>query len=513
MVGMRDLKDCLAEYPPVMLEAIAEGWHIVFTDEQTPEMVDRLVAEMSTPANLQSTLQRLSEIEREALSFVAARGETRAYVVVRKYGDLRRFGPGSLEWKRSWRQPASAIERLWFLGLLHVGYAKAGQFHGQVFFVPREIRAILPPVAVPAPKFEAMPLSTPAVIRDETDALARGVLALLSHCRNTEVRPQKGTLPSRELAVLGRRLRPVLQMTTAEQAQRLRFLQHVAERTGWLRVQDGLWKPTLKAAHWLKKSALGRQIQLYHAWLEDATWNELWMMPSVHCEETGWRNDPLLARTGVLARLGQCPTETWLGIDSFVEFIYDFDPDFMRPDGDYSSWYIRDVETQQYLTGFSNWHKVEGAVIRYILSAPLCWLGLIALGFPQKEMAADRFMLTRMGAAVLGLLEEEATAAHPFLVQTDGHVIVPHNASWYDRFLLERFARWVDEDPGFARYVLDASSVRICLRQGIDIDQVLAFLRRVTHHKLPDSVTRALKAHAQRLGNPVDQPQRAGRKL
>jgi len=494
-----------------MLEAIAEGWHIALTDEQVPEIVDRLVAEMTTPANVQSTLQRLSEVEREALAFVAARGEARAHVVVRKYGDLPRLGPGPLEWKKTWRQPASAVERLWFLGLLHLGYAMHDRFHGQVFFVPPEILAILAPKAIPAPTFDATPLSSPAAVRNDTDALARGVLAILSHCRNTEVRSRKGGLSARELAGLEDRLRPATSRSALWEAQRLRFLRHLTEKAGWLRVQDGLWKPTAEAGRWLKKHATGRQTDLYGAWLEDTSWNELWMMPSVRCENTGWRNDPVLARRAVLACLIQCPVDTWLGIASLVEATYDRDPDFMRLDGDYDSWYIRDAQTGQYLTGFSNWHKVEGALTQYLLAAPLCWLGVVALGSPQEGAPADRFMLTRVGAAILGLLKIEASAVRPFVVQADRQVIVPHKASWYDRFLLERFARWVDEEPRFARYVLDASSMRACLMQGISIDQVLTFLRRATNNKLPESVARALKAYGQRSGNPA-RSEHAGRR-
>ncbi len=495
-----------------MLEAIAEGWHIALTDERVPEIVDRLVTEMTTPVNVRSTLQRLNEFEREALAFVAARGEARAHVVVRKYGDLRRLGPGSLEWQKAWRQPASAVERLWFLGLLHLGYAMDDRFHGQFFFVPGDILAILPPMPAPAPTFNATPLPSPAVARNDTDALARGVLAILSHCRNKQVRSRKGELSARELTGLEGRLRPATSRSALWEAQRLRFLRHLTEKAGWLRVQDGLWKPTAEAGRWLKKDATGRQTDLYSAWLEDTNWNELWMMPSVRCENTGWRNDPTFARKAVLSGLTQCPVDTWLGIAALVDSMYDRDPDFMRPDGDYDSWYIRDAQTGQYLTGFSNWHRVEGALVRYILAAPLCWLGVVALGSPQEGTSADRFMLTRLGATILGLLKPETDAIRPFVVQADRQVIVPHNASWYDRFLLERFARWVGEEEGFARYVLDAASVRAGLQQGISTDQVLAFLRRATNNRLPEPVARALKAYGQQSGNSVRSSVHTGRR-
>jgi hypothetical protein len=72
--------------------------------------------------------------------------------------------------------------------------------------------------------------------------------------------------------------------------------------------------------------------------------------------------------------------------------------------------------------------------------------------------------------------------------------MVPRGASWYDRFLLERFAQWVDEKDGMARYRMDAGSVRACLSGGVTLEQILAFLRRVTGGRLPSGVVRALQS-------------------
>ncbi|NIO71720.1 MAG: hypothetical protein GTN71_22490, partial [Anaerolineae bacterium] len=51
--------------------------------------------------------------------------------------------------------------------------------------------------------------------------------------------------------------------------------------------------------------------------------------------------------------------------------IKESDPDFQRPDGDYSSWYIRQADTGRYLSGFESWDQVEGALIAYLIAQPL----------------------------------------------------------------------------------------------------------------------------------------------
>ncbi len=104
------LKECLAGHPPIMLKAIAEGWGISLTDEQVPEIVDRLMDEMTNAETVEMVVQRLNDTEREALAYVKHIGRVKAHVLARRYGSIRPSGPGRLEWERSWQRPASASE-------------------------------------------------------------------------------------------------------------------------------------------------------------------------------------------------------------------------------------------------------------------------------------------------------------------------------------------------------------------------------------------------------------------
>jgi len=227
---------------------------------------------------------------------------------------------------------------------------------------------------------------------------------------------------------------------------------------------------------------------------------------TMSCEDTGWRNDSILARKSLARYLHRCPLEVWGSVDSFVESIHEVEPDFLRPDGDYDSWYIRDVQTGQYLMGYRNWDKVEGALIRDLLGRPLLWLGLLAIGYAQEGEKADSFRLTERGAGILELREMEACKVKGvgdeesvlcrIVVQPNFQVVVPHEASWYDCFLLERFARWLDEEQGTAHYVIDTASVRASLQKGITVRQIQAFLLRVTGGKVPPQVLRTLRSWA-----------------
>ncbi len=353
---------------------------------------------------------------------------------------------------------------------------------------PPELRSALPPLPVQLPVFTVEPAQEPALVRHDRDALARDAFVILSYLRNHDVRARKGALTSRELRQLQSRL------SYPTDPQRLSFLCHLCEQAGLIHQEGGLWKLTGKAAYWLREGGLARCRVFYRTWLEDKDWNELWLMPGVHCEDTGWRNDPVLARKAILNYLAKCPIDTWLTMTSFMGSIHEMDPDFMRPDGDYNSWYIRDTYTGQYLMGFGAWDKVEGVLIRYLLEGPLLWLGVVAIGHDQEAQRASCFMLTAQGAAICGWHEIEEEPMQPIVVQSDFQVFVPHSASWYDRFLLERFAHWIEEKEGVTRYVIRADSVRTCLERGATWKQILAFLRRATGNRVPASVQRALQA-------------------
>ena len=109
-------------------------------------------------------------------------------------------------------------------------------------------------------------------------------------------------------------------------------------------------------------------------------------------------------------------------------------------------------------------------------------------------------MLTDRGAAILGSRTVAPAPPLRLTVQPDLQVIVPREASWYDRFLLERFARWVDEGPQSASYRMNAQSIRACLEQGIGSDQILAFLRRASAARVPAPVVRAVRAWSSAVG-------------
>jgi hypothetical protein len=495
---MKNLRQCLIDCDMAMLRAIAQRRGIELTSNRQREVVEQLAEALVQPESVTDVLEGLKPQEREALeSLVCEGGRKKLHLFVRQYGEIRAFGPGSLERERPWEDPVSAAEGLWYSGLIYRAFDEVGgkprQGQSSEFiFVPQDLLALLPGVEKTPPAFVVEAASTPSVIREGDSTLVQDTCAFLSYLQNEEVKPLKdGSLTRHDIERVNQRF---LVKEDGEETERLAFLHHLCQRLGLVHISGGFLKPNPpEARSWLKSPRAEQLRALQTAWRDDPDWNELWQVKSLRCEPTGWRNDPLLARKKILEHLAECPPEQWLSLASFVGAIKGSDPDFQRPDGDYTSWYIREVATGQYLTGFEHWDQVEGALIVHLVNKPFRWLGATSLGY-DAEGDLCAFLITPWGAAFLGLPGEMPAEAppSPMVIQPDFTIIAPASGSLYDRFQLERVATWLSSGKAYA-YRLTRDSLACGLRQGIKIEMVLAFLKRVSDGKVPQNVVLALR--------------------
>jgi DNA-directed RNA polymerase subunit F len=500
---MKNLRQCLLDCDMAMLRAIAQKLGIELTSNRHREVVEQLAEELVQPESIANILERLKPEEQEALeSLVSEGGRKKFHLFSRQYGEIRTFGPGSLERERPWKAPVSAAEGLWYSGLIYRAFDEAGgkPRQGQTsefIFVPQDLLPLLPEVEKELPAFVVEAVTTPLVIREGDLTLMQDTCAFLSYLQNGDVKPpQDGNLPRRHIEGIIERF---LVGQEEDATERLAFLHHLCQRLDLVHISEGLLKPNPpEAKRWLKATRAEQLRALQEAWRDDSDWNELWRVKSLRCEPTGWRNDPLLARKKILGYLANCPPAQWLSLASFISAIKESEPDFQRPDGDYTSWYIREVVTGQYLTGFEHWEQVEGALIVHLMTKPLHWLGFTSLGYDETIRS---FLITPWGAAFLGLPGEvpAEAAPPPMVVQPDFTIIAPASGSLYDRFQLERIAAWQSSGENYV-YRITRDSLARGLRQGIKIEMILAFLKRVSGGKVPRNVVSALRNWDKRRG-------------
>jgi len=117
---MKNLRQCLIDCDMAMLRAIAQRRGIELTSNRQREVVEQLAEELAQPESMADILEKLEPQEQEALeSLVSEGGRNKLHLFVRQYGEIRAFGPGSLERERPWEAPISAAEGLWYSGLVY----------------------------------------------------------------------------------------------------------------------------------------------------------------------------------------------------------------------------------------------------------------------------------------------------------------------------------------------------------------------------------------------------------
>jgi hypothetical protein len=262
---------------------------------------------------------------------------------------------------------------------------------------------------------------------------------------------------------------------------------------------DKQGKPRAEAARVFLESGRADALhQFARAWLESSAHNDLRLMPGLEAEG-GWQNDPLAARTKVIALLQNVPVGQWWGLDAFVEAVKQHEPDFQRPGGDYDSWYLRDEETGAYLRGFDHWEQVDGALLRYLITGPLHWLGLLDLAAANPDGEPAAFRLTQRLNALLEDKPPEVSAKEEskLIIDAKNLIHAPRAAPRAARYQLARFCQWLPPHRDEYRYRITPPSLARAEKQGLKSAQLLALFERHAEKPLPPNLTKAISQWAQ----------------
>lgn len=481
------LARCLVDTDPLRLEVIARFWLETEASDPLPERAELLAAlraRMSDPEAVQRAWASLSPQEQEALSrLLAVGGKTAWLTFLRRWGEVRPMGPGRMMRERPWESPISVAEALWYRGLVFRTVVEGPTGFYDAAVVPEELRALLP--ISPDSLLRLEPVFLSPSPSSPSDAFLDDFCTYLAYL---QVFPQRAL--REEDGGLEARLRPYLQDADPG---RLRLIRHLVQKLGWLR-QDRLGYLRLvpePVTEWLRAPSPRQRLALAEAWRNDPAWNDLQQVPTLHLEKTGaWRNDPLVARKALLNHLKACRPGEWYSIAGFIAAVKEADPDFQRPDGNYNRWYIRSTVTGEYLSGFEHWDEVEGALIRYILTGPLAWFGLVALA--PADFGEPCFTLTPTGAAFLGVGEVPEEPPPPLSVVGPDLVVRVPAARRYERFQVSRVAEWVGVGEWYT-YRLTPASLERARQQRIAPARVAEFLEEITGGQALPVLRAALK--------------------
>ncbi|MCB9437903.1 MAG: helicase-associated domain-containing protein [Anaerolineales bacterium] len=492
---MRNLREALKDHDPHLLEVIANRWDV----DLGKDAVENLAVVMLDPARAASEWERLKDNERGAVQMLIAARNNKMPTsqFSRLFGEIRQMGPDKRQREKPHLDPTGPAETLYYRGLLHMGFDESKQGLQSFVYVPLDLAATLPttqigidlteePTQLPDMGEEPTLLhitqeEPPASIQRANSTVVDDLTTLLAYIQLHSMPLEHGHVPERQW-------QEILQHMIDPNAARLEMLMLLAYELGLIVEEGGKLQTERQAVRrWLEAPRTTQVKQLIETWQNSTAYNELFQLPDLQPEGTGWQNNPLLLRQTVQETTQALIGDQWIALEGLIEEIKESEPDFQRPGGDYDSWYIKDRASGTYLQGFESWDRVEGAMLRFTIGTVMHWLGMVDTG--MTGAAVDSFKLTTYGKAWVGRSAwPELKDPESYLtLEADGRILMPRAASRYDRFQLARFTTWGPAGDTFT-YTLTNASLRRAAEQGIKPEHIFTFLNRTVNHELPPAI-------------------------
>ena len=215
------------------------------------------------------------------------------------------------------------------------------------------------------------------------------------------------------------------------------------------------------------------------------------------------RYDLSKPRQTIVDMLALCPPGEWIDAQSFQLQIRKTDYYFLRSLVDHV--YVRDDYHKEYYY-CPSWGKFEEYFIDVILMEYLAVLGIVDVCTDNCSVDYDNriypavncFRLTDLGMYLLGLSdeyksEETAGEAKGFVVKANFDIIVSDGTQritheiYFDRFMKQTY-----EDQQVSIYRLDFAGIVRALEIGLDIREIIDYLKSRSTEPIPNNVMKTL---------------------
>jgi len=478
--NMPDLMHRLQSHDLGFLDIVAELWGVERIAIDVRSALPPLTKALLDSSLLNEVVETLPVKAREALDALVLNAGWMPWArFTQKFGPLRDVGPGKRDREKPYLDPISPTEILWYRALIGRDFLRRGGELQECAYIPDDLLEHLPPVtpSQPTPPGRAASPGETAHIHRVSDRIVDHTCTLLAALRLGEPQRSPGASDWQPPFPVVYALLAAMKLISSDE-------QPIPEDARpFLEMTRG------EALTWLVQG-----------WRESAAFNELRLMPGLICEGA-WKNDPVMARNRILARLSDIPEGKWWHLDAFIHAIYTLEPDFQRPAGDFDTWLIRDAQNGQPLNGLQHWDRVDGAMLRFLITGPLYWLGLINLASPAqgKEITAFRFSAWSeellLGRPVTGLLRED----QPIVAVSDGTLTVSTHTPRLARYQVSRFCLWTQEYEERYTYRLTPASLSVAGEQGLKIAHLESLLNKYGE-SMPPSLLTALSQWDQKGG-------------
>jgi hypothetical protein len=476
---MPDLAQSLGRYDLGYLQIVAELWGVDFSAGELKRGIESLLPVMLDGQLIREIIDSLpTEAQRAVADLLGNDGRMAWSFFKRRYGEVREMGSGRRDRARPYLEPISTAEVLFYRALIGRTFFDTPSGPEEFAYIPDDILRLLETdqVQIHEPLGRAAHAAEHGHMLPASDRILADACTMLAALRMGLQEPDAyfSSYPGQY---------PITGI----------FLKALLDAAGLLG-EGGVPNPE-PTRKFLEAERGHTLAQLVGKWKESKQLNELALLPGLILEGE-WRNDPLQAREAVLKFLETIPENTWWNIQSFINAIHQQYPDFQRPAGDYDSWFIRlaahgDAQEAEYLRGFEHWDQVEGQLLRFMITGPLHWLGILDLAAPGEEKLPTTFRTSRWSAA---LLQSESPEGLPvedekILARSDARLILTAHVPRSVRYQIARFCQWDDLDRETYHYRLSPSSLQRASESGLLTNHLLAILRNHAEAVPPSLVT------------------------
>jgi hypothetical protein len=490
---MPDLSQSLKRNDLSYLQIVAGLWGLELEALNAGQALEKLTSALLDPTLVQEIVESLPADARLALDdLLQNQGRLSWSMFSRRYGLVREMGPGRRDRDRPYLKPVSPAEILWYRALVARAFFDTATGPQEFAYIPDDLVGLIPPGGGAAPSWLGR-AATPA----ERASLIPISDRLLDHACTLLAALRLGFIQE-DIADLWTTIKafPSFKGLTPTALQTLLAAAGLLDDKGVPRPEP--------ARIFLEASRSEAMTQLFISWLESPVFDELHLVPGLQVEGE-LEHDPVRPRKLILNFLSTIPGLTageerpFWSLPAFLEAVHYSHPDFLRPTGDYDSWFIRDSMSGEFIRGFEHWYDVEGAFIRYLLTGPLHWLGILDLAAPDPKGAVSAFRFSTWSAELLsgkappGLLAEQEAV----LARSEARLRVPRLAPRAVRYQLARFCVWEGEQDDIYRYRITPFSLERAKQQGLTLTHLLSLLRRYAR-PVPPGLIKALERWEQK---------------
>jgi len=478
------------------LRIVARLWGIELAATDTDIVLKELAEALLDPKLGTEIVDSLPADARSALETLAkADGKLPWAAFARRFGEIREVGPGRRDREQIYLHPLSAAEVLFYRALLARAFFDVPAGAQEFAYIPDDFIPLIHHKGHEAHKMEkdkALVSFVPLVVKQGDEPLGRlaspkerehplPVSDRLLDDATTLLAALRMGLPPPETRI------PVSIVTDFLSAAKII---RPSPRAAWAGGGVPQIEPVRLFLEAPRKDALDK---LVNAWLQSGTFNELRQVPSLVCEGE-WSNQPLVTREFLLTLFEAVPENIWWSLPAYIRAIKEKYPDFQRPAGDYDTWFIKRLADGVYLRGFSVWDEVDGALIRYLITGPLYWLGQVELATPPGNEIVSAFrVVSNVVRQTSGARRSTVTEMSKLHVSSQGKIVVPRLLPRAARYQIARFCEWDQEKEDEYRYRVTTGSLKKAREQGLKVSQMLSLLAKNAAAEIPPAFVKALK--------------------